>query len=129
MDINKVTLIGKLTRKPESTLSASGQRIATFTVTTNYLWRDSTTKKRKEQINSHRVVVWGKLADIAANYLAKGSRVYIEGRLSYQKFIDRKGVPHWRSDIVGDEIIMLGVKSTERKSPAIGEAASPSATG
>jgi single-strand DNA-binding protein len=128
MDINKVTLIGRLTGKPESTLTASGQRIATFTVSTNYQWRDSTTKKRKEQINSHRVVVWGKLADIAATYLAKGSRVYIEGRLSYQKFNDRKGVEHVRADVLADEIIMLGKHGAERKSPASGEAASSSAS-
>jgi single-strand DNA-binding protein len=129
MDINKVTLIGRLTGKPESTLSTSGQRIATFTVSTNYQWRDYTTKKQKDETQFHRVVVWAKLADIAQAYLAKGSRVYIEGRLSKRKFTDRKGASHWRTDVLGDEIIMLGVKSSERKSPAIGEAASPSATG
>jgi single-strand DNA-binding protein len=129
MDINKVTLIGRLMRKPESTKSESGQGVATFTIATNYIWRDFKTKERKDETQFHRVVVWGKLADIAAAYLAKGSRVYIEGRLSRCKFTDRKGARHWRTDVLGDEIILLGVNSSGRKSPAIGEAASPSATG
>ena len=120
MDVNKVTLIGRLTGKPECTKSESGQQVATFTIATNYLWRDSTTKKRKEETAFHRVVVWGTLADIAGTYLAKGSRVYIEGRLSYQKFNDRKGVEHVRVDVLADEIIMLGAHSAERKSTPVG---------
>lgn len=128
MDINKVTLIGKLTGKPESSTTDTGQQVATFTIATNYLWRDATSKKRKDETQFHRVVVWGKLADIAATYLAKGSRVYIEGRLLHRQFSDRKGVKQWRTDVLGDEIIMLGTHGAERKSPAIGEAASSSAT-
>src|SRR5258705_13371611 len=127
MDINKVTLIGRLTGKPEITHAGRQPRVATFTIATTYEWRDSG-KKPKDVTEYHRVVVWKQLADIAAAYLAKGSRVYIEGRLSRCKFTDRKGARHWRTDVLGDEIILLGVKSSERKSPAIGEAASPSAT-
>lgn len=128
MDINKVTLIGRLMRKPEITKSESGQGVATFTIATNYIWRDFKTKERKDETQFHRVVVWGKLADIAGTYLAKGSRVYVEGRLLHRQFSDRKGVKQWRTDILGDEIIMLGTHGAERKNTPVGSVASPSAT-
>ena len=124
MDINKIMLIGRLTAKPDSRVSVSGKQVATFTIATNYAWRDSTTKERKDKTEFHRVVVGGKLAEIAGLYLDKGSRVYLEGRLSYRQFIDRKGAQRKTSDVIADELIMLG-HSGERKSPASSGAASP----
>lgn len=129
MDVNKVTLIGKLTGKPESTMSAKGQRVATFTVATNYAVRNPTTKKRKAGTEFHRVVVSGMLADIAASNLVKASRVYLEGRLCRRKFNDRKGVEHVRVDVLADELIMLGAHGAERKNTPAGSVASPSASG
>jgi single-strand DNA-binding protein len=123
MDINKLMLIGRLTRKPESRTSATGGRVATFTVATTYAWKSATTNERKDVTEFHRVVVWGTLADIAGTYLDSGSRVYVEGRLAYRTFTDRKGTQRRTSDVIADEIIMLG--SRERKSPATGGAASP----
>lgn len=93
-------LIGRLTRKPKSGTSATGHHEATFTVATNYAWREAETTDRKDVTEFHRVVVSGKLASIALTYLEKSSRVYIEGRLADH-------------DIIADEIIMLGSLKTE----------------
>src|SRR5512145_2319654 len=91
MDINKVTLVGRLVRKPELRETASGQKVASFAVATNYMWRDYKTKEKHDATQFHRVVVWGKLADIAATYLDKASRVYLEGRLQYREWQDKEG--------------------------------------
>ncbi len=98
MDLNKVTLIGRLTAKPESVREASGQQSARFVLVTNYIWKDFKTKEKKETSESHQVVTWGKLAEICLTYLDKQSRVYVEGRLNKN------------GDIMADEIIMLGHK-------------------
>lgn len=112
MDINKVTLIGRLTRKPEARALASGQKLASFTVATNYLWKDLRTKEKRDKTEFHRVVAWGKLADIALRYLDKASRIYIEGRLQYRDWKDAKGSKRTSTDIIADEIIMLSPAST-----------------
>ncbi len=102
MDVNKVTLIGRLTSTPECGMAASGQRTATFTLTTTYSWK--TERETRANVSSqHRVHVWGKLAEIVEAHLNRGARVYVEGRL----------VPNATGDvaeIVGDEIILLGPK-------------------
>ncbi len=81
MDINKVTLIGRLTRKPEARNLPSGQRLAAFSLATNYIWKDHKTKEKRDKTEFHKITVWGKLAEIVLTYLDKGSRIYIEGRL------------------------------------------------
>ena len=117
MDINKVTLIGRLTRKPEARVLASGQKLATFSLATNYLWRDMKSKEKKDKTEFHRVIVWGRLADIVATYLDRASRVYVEGRLQYRDWQDKSGQKRKSTDIIADEIIMLGHngKSTQAK--------------
>ncbi len=127
MDINKVTLIGRLTQNPNGKVAASGQHRASFTVATNYTWKDGKSKERKETTEFHRVVVWGKLADIAATYLAKGSRLYVEGRLVRRAVIGRNGADRETTEVVADEIIMLG--SAKRKSAPERGAADPKPIG
>ncbi len=118
MDINKVMLIGRLTGKPESKSTPSGQQLAKFSVATNYSWRDFKSKERKDKTEFHRIIVWGKLAEIAATYLEKGSRVYIEGRLQYRTWIDKEGKKKTMSDVIADEVIMLGHKNTSKRGDA-----------
>jgi len=108
MDINKITLIGRLTDKPQGKELPSGQTLARFSLATNYIWKDVRTKEKKEKTEFHDVTVWGKLAEIVLAYLEKGSRVYVEGRLQYRKWQDADDKPRKSSDIIADEIIMLG---------------------
>ena len=122
MDINKVMLIGRLTQKPDAPAAATGPRRASFTVATNYTWNDGK-RRTKTAAEFHRVVVWGKLADIVATYLDKGARVYIEGRLVRRTVIGRDGAERETTDVVADEIIMLG--SPKRKSAPERGAADP----
>jgi single-strand DNA-binding protein len=118
MDINKVMLIGRLTRKPESKATTNGQHLATFSVATNYSWRDYKSKERKDKTEFHRIIVWGKLAEIVTTYLDKGSRVYIEGRLQYRTWQDPKGQKRTMSDVIADEVIMLGHNGASRRGDA-----------
>ena len=108
MDINKVTLIGRLTHKPEERRTQGGQKLASFSIATNYMWRDNKSKEKKEKTDYHRVIAWGKLADIVLMYLDKGSRVYCEGRLQYKQWRDKNEQFRKFTDIIADEIIMLG---------------------
>ena len=108
MDVNKVTLIGRLTDKPQSRNLPSGQRLASFSVATNYVWRDYKSKQKKDKTEFHAVIAWGKLADIVLTYLEKGSRIYLEGRLQYRKWKTTSGDPRKSCDIIADELIMLG---------------------
>ena len=110
MDINKVTLIGRLTQDPEEKKGAPEQKLASFTIATNYIWKDYKTKQKKEQVEFHKVVVWGKLAEIVLSYLNKGSRVYLEGRLKTRKWEDQQGQKRSSTHVLADEIIMLGGK-------------------
>lgn len=108
MDVNKVTLLGRLTRTPEARTTATGQSAVNMSVATNYEWRDIKTKERKKRTDYHRVVLWGGLATVAGKYLDKGSHVYIEGRVQYREWQDKAGAKHKSCDIVGDELVLLG---------------------
>jgi len=91
MDLNKVMLIGNLTKDPESRTLVNGQSLSMFTVATNRVWKDASGNK-KEQAEFHNIVAWGKLADIANQYLKKGKKVFIEGRLQTRSWDDQNGV-------------------------------------
>ena len=108
MDVNKITLVGRLLRKPKSTTEESGQPCAEFTLATNYAWRDEQNKQKKDETELHRVVVWGKLAEIAATYLDKGSRIYVEGRLQTRHGDDKDGNKRYTTEIKADRITLLG---------------------
>ncbi len=116
MDINKVTLIGHLVRKPTERPLPSGQKLAQFNVATNYVWRDNRSKEKKDKTEFHTVIAWGKLADIVIAYLDKGSRIYIEGRLQYRTWRDAKEQTHKSTEIIADELIMLSPNGKGRKS-------------
>ena len=108
MDINKVTLTGRLTRKPEERTTPSGQRLASFSLATNHVWKDQKSKEKRDRTEFHRITVWGRLADIVTAYLDKGSRIYVEGRLQYRDWKDKAGQKRIMTEVIADEIIMLG---------------------
>ena len=106
--VNKVILIGNLGRDPEVRSTPSGQPVASFTIATSRRWRDKNGQKQ-EQTEWHNIVVWGKQAEIAGQYLTKGKQVYIEGRLQTRSWDDRQtGEKKYRTEIVCDTFQMLG---------------------
>src|SRR3989344_3835589 len=108
MDLNKVMLIGRLTRDPEIRTTPTGQNVAAFSVATSFNWTDQSGQK-KEQTEFHNVVAWRKLADIIGQYLKKGSQVYLEGRLQTRSWDDKtSGQKKYRTEVVVDNMIMLG---------------------
>jgi single-strand DNA-binding protein len=106
MSLNKALLIGNLTRDPESRTTPNGQTVATFTVATNRAWTTQA-GERQERTEFHNVVSWGRLAEIVGKYLAKGRRVYVEGRLQTRDWQGQDGIKRYRTEIVADNVIML----------------------
>lgn len=106
--VNKVILVGNLGRDPETRYAPSGDAICNVTVATTETWRDKASGERREATEWHRVVFFGKLAEIAAQYLRKGSQVYVEGRLQTRKWQDQSGQDRYTTEIRADEMKMLG---------------------
>lgn len=110
MDLNKVMIIGRLTRDPESRTTPQGTPITSFSVATGRVWKDQN-GTQQEKTEFHNVVAWRKLAEITAQYLKKGRQVYIEGYLQTQSWDDKtSGQKRYRTEIVADNMIMLGNK-------------------
>lgn len=106
MDLNKVMIIGRVTQKPEKKVIPSGQSVASFGVATNRTWTDASGQKQ-EQAEFHNIVAWGKLSEICEQFLDKGRRVYIEGRLQTRNWDGQDGVKRYRTEIVASNMIML----------------------
>ncbi|NQT49494.1 single-stranded DNA-binding protein [Candidatus Kuenenbacteria bacterium] len=109
MDLNKAMLIGRLTRDPEGRTTPQGTTVASFSVATNFVWVDANGQKQ-EKVEYHNIVAWRKLADICTQYLKKGSKVYIEGRLQTRDWEGQDGVKRYRTEVVADNMIMLDSK-------------------
>ena len=124
--VNKVILIGNLGRDPEVRYMPSGDAVANITIATTETWKDKGGEKQ-EQTEWHRVAMFGKTAEIAGEYLKKGSQVYIEGRLQTRKWTDKEGQERYTTEIRADRMQMLGSRSggSERMAPSEDEAASP----
>ncbi|MDI6778492.1 MAG: single-stranded DNA-binding protein [Patescibacteria group bacterium] len=124
MALNKVLLIGNLTRDPELRSTSSGQSVANFGLATNRVWKDPNTGERKEAVEFHNIVVWRRLAEIAGQYLRKGSKIFIEGRIQTRSWQDQSGSKRYMTEIVAENLQML-----DRKPPASpslgGQGASP----
>ncbi|MFT3759502.1 single-stranded DNA-binding protein [Thauera sp.] len=106
--LNKVILIGNLGRDPETRYAPSGDAICNLTVATTEVWKDRTSGERREATEWHRVVFFGRVAEVAAQYLRKGSQIYVEGRLQTRKWQDQNGQDRYTTEIRGDEMKMLG---------------------
>ncbi len=108
--INKVILIGNLGRDPETRFLPSGSAVANISIATTGTWKDKTSGEKKEATEWHRVVFFGRLAEIVGEYLKKGSQVYVEGRLQTRKY-EKDGQDHYSTEIIADTMKMLGSRS------------------
>jgi len=106
--INKVILIGNLGADPETRAMPSGTTVANLRVATSESWRDKQTGEQQERTEWHRVAFFGRLAEVAGEYLRKGSQVYIEGSLRTRKWQDKQGNERYSTEIIGNELQMLG---------------------
>lgn len=120
MDLNKVTLIGNVVRDPESRSLSASKRVVRFSLATNYTWQDATTKTKREAVDFHDCVAQGKLGDIIAQYVKKGAKIYVEGRLRNRVYVAKDGQRRTTKEIVADNLILLGARSTpaQRKASA-----------
>jgi len=109
--VNKVILVGNLGRDPETRYMPDGAAITNASVATSFQWNDKASGEKKEETEWHRVVFRGKLAEIAGEYLKKGSQVYVEGRLRTRKWQDKEGHDKYTTEIVADRMQMLGARS------------------
>lgn len=109
MDLNKVQIIGRLTRDPESRTIPNGTPVTNFAVATSRVWKDAN-GQQQESTEFHDVVAWRKLAEICAQYLSKGRQVYVEGYLQTRSWDAQDGQKKYRTEIVADNMIMLGNK-------------------
>ena len=106
--VNKVILVGNLGRDPETRFTADGAAICNVTIATSHQWKDKASGERKEETEWHRVVFFNRLAEIAGEYLKKGRSIYVEGRLKTRKWQDKDGVDKYTTEIVADQMQMLG---------------------
>lgn len=106
--VNKVILIGNLGRDPETRYMPSGDAITTVSIATTESWKDKATGEKKDATEWHRVTFFGKLAEIAGQYLKKGSSVYVEGSLRTRKYTDKDGIEKYATDVRADNMKMLG---------------------
>jgi len=106
--INKAIIVGTLGDDPETRYTGAGTAITSFSLATNEQWTDKQSGEKQERTEWHRITIFGKLAEIAGEYLKKGSKVYIEGKLRTEKYTDKQGVERYTTKIIGEEMQMLG---------------------
>ncbi len=106
MNLNRAMIIGNLTRDPETRTTPNGQTVANFSVATTYVWKDAS-GQRQEKPEYHNIVAWGKLAEICQQYLGKGRKVFVEGRLQTRDWEGQDGVKRYRTEIIAENMIML----------------------
>jgi single-strand DNA-binding protein len=123
--INKVILIGNLGADPETRAMPSGTTVANLRVATSESWRDKQTGEQQERTEWHRVALFGRLAEIAGEYLRKGSQVYIEGSLRTRKWQDKQGNERYSTEIVGNDLQMLGGRGGAAGGAAASTGSSP----
>ena len=103
MNLNKIFVLGNLTRDPDLRQTPSGQAVCTFGVATNRFYTDSSGQKQK-QSEFHNIVSWGRQAEIVSQYLKKGSSVLVEGRLQTRNWLDPQGIKHWKTEIIAERV-------------------------
>jgi single-strand DNA-binding protein len=132
--VNKVILVGNLGKDPDVRYLPSGEAVTNITLATTDNWKDKTSGEKKEATEWHRVVFFRRLAEVAGQYLKKGSQVYIEGSLKTRKWQDKDGQDRYTTEIVADEMKMLGSRQgsgdagdapRERQTPPAGVASKP----
>ena len=106
MNLNKAMIIGNITRDPEVKNTPMGVPVATFSIATNMIWKDQS-GRRQEKVEYHNIVAWRKLAEICGQYLRKGAKVYVEGRIQTRDWTGQDGVKRYRTEIIAENLIML----------------------
>ena len=125
--VNKAILIGNLGQNPDMRSMPSGDAVATLSVATTESWKDKASGEKREATEWHRVVFFGRTAEVAGQYLRKGSQIYVEGRIQTRKWTDKDGNERYSTEIRGDVLRMLGSKSSGAP-PAPAQAASAPAS-
>lgn len=113
--INRATIIGRLGKDPEITYTNAGAAVVNFTVATKETWKDKNTGENREQAEWHRMVCYGKLAEICGKFLTKGSLAYFEGKIKTRKWTDNGGIDRYSTEIIVDTMQMLGGRSEQPK--------------
>lgn len=116
--LNRTTILGNVTRDPETRTTTTGQTVVSFSVATSRRWKDQASGELKEATEFHNCVAWAKLAQTVGTYVRKGSKLYVEGRLQTRSWDDPSGVKKYRTEIIADNVILLDKKGE-------GPAASP----
>lgn len=106
--VNKVIIVGNLGRDPETRYMPNGEAVTNIAVATTESWKDKNSGEKKELTEWHRITFYRKLAEIAGQYLKKGSQIYVEGRLQTRKWTDKDGVERYTTEIIADSMQMLG---------------------
>ena len=109
--VNKVIVVGNLGQDPETRYMPSGSAVTNMRIATNESWKDKQTGEQRERTEWHSIAMFGRLAEISAEYLRKGSQVYVEGKLRTRKWQDKDGHDRYTTEIIADELQMLGSKS------------------
>ena len=120
MNLNKVFLLGNLTADPEVRTTPSGQTVCNFRIATNRIWIDKNTGEKKQEVQYHRIVAWGKLANTASQYLRKGKMVLVEGRLATRSWQDPSGNTRSRTEIIAQNI-QLGPRTASQQQNQIAQ--------
>jgi len=115
--VNKVILVGNLGADPETRYTAGGSAVTNVSLATTDSWKDKQSGEQQDRTEWHRIVFWGRLAEIAAEYLRKGSQIYVEGRIQTRKWQGKDGQDRWTTEIVGNEMQMLGSRGGGQSPP------------
>jgi single-strand DNA-binding protein len=126
--VNKAILVGRLGKDPEVKYTQGGTPVAKFTLATNEVWKDQSGEKQ-ERTEWHNIVAWSKLAEICGQYLNKGSRVYIEGRIQTRSWEDKEGNKRYTTEIRADNMVMLSGRGEETRTEKSAAAAASSEGG
>ncbi|MBI3535289.1 MAG: single-stranded DNA-binding protein [Deltaproteobacteria bacterium] len=118
MSVNKVILVGRLGQNPEVRFTPSGAAVANFSIATNEIWNDKATGQKQERTEWHRIVVWGKLAELCQQYLTKGKQAYVEGRLQTKQWKDKDGQTRYTTEINAQSVQFLGSSAGQTASPS-----------
>jgi len=121
--VNKVILLGHLGQNPDLRYTSSGEPVVNLSLATSETWKDRATGEKREATEWHRIGVFGKPAEIAAQYLSKGSQIYVEGKIRSKKYIDKNGIERVAFEIISDSFTMIG-KAPDQATPK----AAPKAT-
>lgn len=118
MDLNRATILGRLTRDPEVRTTTTGRTVTNITVATGRSWKDQS-GATQEKTEFHNVVLWGRLGEIAGQYLTKGRRVYLDGRIETRDWTGQDGVKRYRTELIGENMIMLdGPRGSQNAAPS-----------